>query len=545
MYIQNPQPASTFQRAWGQRYEPGAMRMLGRRIGRAFEETWPLDIKRSAEFLVAGGDPLSEEQWRQSEWFRKDVEYRPGLTTRQAEMLAERADRRRVDAFLQDRSGAAATIASYAGAFIGSIPDPLNFVPLLRVGRIPQMFTRAAGVRGGRALLNATEASVAVGAAELTTRRLEAELYQDPWDYRMAATNIGIAALIGAGFGAIVPTSTRQSRTDRAVSTAKAVADTLEGRPVDVDPVSRFGGIVPERVQQTVDAVRAHGDLPADHPLRGTMDRLGAEAQVNARARTALDVLRKEDELVSQRDLAQLRDLQITEEMRAIATGYRKAVDEGMEAITAPGLVSERQRIMAFSDAQTGSLRQRYEARMAEAIRATIPDVQRAEAVEALGEARAVAGRERGRLNEQARELAGQRRAARAEAEALEPGTPERAAAEQRATQLAEAEQAVRAQEDFYRSVEEAADVPVQPDTTVFRPPDPDPPPVESLKAAEIGEPDDTVIPLVEQRFRDLDEAGELPGNTPQLLEDATAFSERLGRMAEAVERGALCLTRP
>lgn len=77
---------------------------------------------------------LSEEDWKKGQYFRKGIEYRPDMTATRARILSENYDERRFREMTVANGDAAYGPGMKAAAFgamlLGSLPDPVNVLPL-------------------------------------------------------------------------------------------------------------------------------------------------------------------------------------------------------------------------------------------------------------------------------------------------------------------------------------------------------------------------------------------------------------------------------
>lgn len=77
---------------------------------------------------------LSEENWKKGQYFRKGIEYRPDMTATRARILSENYDERRFREMIVANGDAAYGPGMKAAAFgamlLGSLPDPVNVLPL-------------------------------------------------------------------------------------------------------------------------------------------------------------------------------------------------------------------------------------------------------------------------------------------------------------------------------------------------------------------------------------------------------------------------------
>jgi len=185
--------------------------------------------------------PLSEDEWRASPWFREGMKYDPKLTRRVAQIRAEEHVRTvyRQSLIARSPGGVFRGALGFAAGMLGSLPDPINFVPLAgpasKIPKIAAAVARRPVVT--RALLGAAENVAATAVVQPLVFSRQAELGLDPtwedsaWDLMLSGA---IGALFGAGAGLVA-----RRRGVAAQAHIKAVDDHLGGDPVDVGPVLR------------------------------------------------------------------------------------------------------------------------------------------------------------------------------------------------------------------------------------------------------------------------------------------------------------------
>lgn len=106
---------------------------------------------------------MSEEDWKASPFYRKEIEYRPDMTRTRARIMAENFDERRYrDALIANGDevyGPVMKALSFGATLLGSLPDPVNVLPL--GGGM-----RAASLAGKTGLKAAVKAGAKAGVVE-------------------------------------------------------------------------------------------------------------------------------------------------------------------------------------------------------------------------------------------------------------------------------------------------------------------------------------------------------------------------------------------
>ena len=187
-------------------YRPSAGRMFKIGMGAGFDDTLPGLLTSLSEMDQAENQPLlTKEDWEASKFYDPEIKWDDSFTTPKARLLKERRDRQRELGFLLDRAGMGATASFYAGALVGTVPDPVNYIPFVGIASK----AKSAAVLGkiaksGRLGRGATTAADAViGTAVLQSLVFkERDTYQLKYDTRDALTELGLALGLGFGLGA-------------------------------------------------------------------------------------------------------------------------------------------------------------------------------------------------------------------------------------------------------------------------------------------------------------------------------------------------------
>ena len=212
---------------------------------------------------------MSEADWKASSWYRKGMAYRPDMTPTRARIMAENYDRRRYRDALISRGdevfNPALRALGLGAVMLGSLPDPVNFIPF------------AGGVKAAGAGLRASiMAGLKTGAIEGAAGSLAADALVLP-DLAARGEDVGFAdamldTLFGAALGGLLggigggaghwwQTRTRQGdavpegrhagtdllrvglpakdRLTIAKAFEKGLADLSAGHPVNVAPIFR------------------------------------------------------------------------------------------------------------------------------------------------------------------------------------------------------------------------------------------------------------------------------------------------------------------
>ena len=151
---------------------------------------------------------MSEEDWKASPFYRKEIEYRPDMTRTRARIMAENFDERRYrDALIANGDevyGPVMKALSFGATLLGSLPDPVNVLPL--GGGM-----RAASLAGKTGLKAAVKAGAKAGVVEGAAGAALSDAIVFP-DLRARGEDLGFldflldtafGATLGGGLGAL------------------------------------------------------------------------------------------------------------------------------------------------------------------------------------------------------------------------------------------------------------------------------------------------------------------------------------------------------
>lgn len=253
-----------------QQREPG----LGEYLGASVREGWWNTTLGAGQALLEAerGEqrdptPLSEQEWRASPLYREGVPYDPRMTRGRAEAIArvfdENAYRRRLMGARDP--GALETVLGFGAQVVGSVADPVNFLPVAGPGA---RALRALGGAPGAAIAGRLEAATiragigrgvidAVGgtAASLPFVYSAQEQFGEEITWARAVADLSIGAVIGAAFGGVG--GALAARAARAVDPVAADAvvrsmagDVAAGRPVEM-PAAVMRSAIDETIVRT------------------------------------------------------------------------------------------------------------------------------------------------------------------------------------------------------------------------------------------------------------------------------------------------------
>jgi hypothetical protein len=283
-------------------YRPSAGMMFSEGIGAGFRDVSFMLAKSVMDMDAAENAPLlTKEDWEASKFYDPEIKWDDSFTTPKARLLKERRDRERELGFLLERAGIGSTAAFYGGALVGTVPDPVNYIPFVGIASK----AKSAAVLGklaqkgrlGRAATSAADAAIGTAAYQFFPGyglMAERETYQVKYDMRDALTDLGLALGLGFGLGAALgpihpkdpdPAVRAQEGTVRV--NRKGDIEIKEGRAPDLEtPSTRAAAnIAPQDAKTAIDVAIAQqaagesvnvGKFAPTQPVRQTVD--GAEA---------------------------------------------------------------------------------------------------------------------------------------------------------------------------------------------------------------------------------------------------------------------------
>jgi hypothetical protein len=140
---------------------------------------------------------LTEDQYKASPSFRKDIPYDPGMTETRAAALAAMDDAKKVREFYAQKR----PVAAFFGSMAGQALDPINYVPvggpLVKAAAIGRF-----GRIGGEALAASLDAAANTALFGIGTADARAQLGDDV-SWQALISQIATAGLIGSAFGTI------------------------------------------------------------------------------------------------------------------------------------------------------------------------------------------------------------------------------------------------------------------------------------------------------------------------------------------------------
>lgn len=140
---------------------------------------------------------LSEDAYKASPSFRKDIPWQNGMTQERAAALAEQDDVRKIREFY----GQKRPVTAFFGNLAGQAVDPINYIPIAGEAVAAANVARFGRI-AGRALTSSLDAAANTALAGIATAEPRGQLGDDV-SWQSTVSQIAMAALIGGGFGAL------------------------------------------------------------------------------------------------------------------------------------------------------------------------------------------------------------------------------------------------------------------------------------------------------------------------------------------------------
>jgi len=223
-------------------------------VGIGARETLPdlsFNLVSDAFSYNTGEQTISEQEWRNSPYWRENLKYHPKLNWDWAKALAERHDDNADFSRLHERMGTGAEIGAFVGSLGTGLIDPINWIAL------PASFTanlvRQTGSRLIASALHGAASNLAVEAVLAPLQATSAEIMQEKYglaEFAQQATVSGTLGLLFGGAGNLLSTRLKNRRQQRqseaptaetttTVKEDSAIIDTPSDRGVEQTPAQR------------------------------------------------------------------------------------------------------------------------------------------------------------------------------------------------------------------------------------------------------------------------------------------------------------------
>ena len=257
-------------------------------LGRIFEES--ISFAFNDNTFIHGADyletideqnaqnPLTEEQYKESPYARKELGWHEGITEVQARVLSERYDR---EAFYGQytQNVSAFDPARIAGLIVGGIPDPINYIPyvgiLSKVSRVARLLHKMP------VLGMAANSMISQTAFETAKYTSIAQMGGDI-NYRAAIMDVAIAGLIGSGAGLLFGGVGSKSGLQKRIGQSDFSNDLVVAGVFNVDgiPVSNRGQALITSIDDPINTLTSPTIKP-EPPITRTEEIIHHEQVIN------------------------------------------------------------------------------------------------------------------------------------------------------------------------------------------------------------------------------------------------------------------------
>lgn len=315
---------------------------------------------------------LSEDAYKASPQFRKDIPWQNGMTSARAQALADMDDRKKVREFYASKR----PITSFFGNLGGQALDPLNYIPIF--GEVVQAANVARfGRVAGRALTSSLDAAANTGIAGLVTAPIRQQ-FGDDVSWQSTVSQVAMAAVIGGAFGAVAGRFGRATPTElRAEAETKlstlqnvqearvALNDALDGMihegqvsvsPVSADVIARVADVEIPKI--AIERLARETDPIAFDRL----DALEKTYQINETEIRRLQSETMDNEQFGSTRAAMIEADRLAERVRSADAAVQKAPTEKQKAIDTRRLEAARNDLRTHLSTIDDSVVQRLEA---------------------------------------------------------------------------------------------------------------------------------------------------------------------------------------
>ena len=243
--------------------ETSSSEFLGARLRQGFDWTTIKSGLQAAKLAAAeaGEDPLTEEQWLESPFWREDIKF-DNFTPTRAKAYSEEFDRRRYDEWLIERGqpGAMVSVAGFGAMLAAQAFDPINYIPYVglagkaaKAARLARVANIAAKIQKGTRALGPVRGSMVLGASEAIAGTIVADAFIIP-SLKAQGEDVGwtdfaldvlAGGIIGSAFGGVSGIlkdkfragATKEDKISISRLLEKSISDTVVDAPVDVSSI--------------------------------------------------------------------------------------------------------------------------------------------------------------------------------------------------------------------------------------------------------------------------------------------------------------------
>jgi len=263
------------------KYIPTGFGVFKKSVSYAFQDNTVGHVADYLRSLQAPEDAnlLSKEEYQSSEHYRKEIQWKEGITEKQTQILAERQDREQFyGAYM--RNASMLSVGGISGMIIGSIPDPINYIPFLGFsGRIAKTANLARRIPALRMSANAMMGQTAFEAVKQgTAYKLGGEIH-----WKAAIIDVAIAGTIGAGAGVIFGGLGSKS------GLSKMISESDKGDNIAIASTHIGDDIPVENMGKNLDTDNLEANTPPTKDLEPDLSQRQEQIKMHEEATTTLE----------------------------------------------------------------------------------------------------------------------------------------------------------------------------------------------------------------------------------------------------------------
>ena len=241
-------------------YKPSLSRLFSDSMAYGFRTMWWQEKFDELEFdNAAKGETLLEDQYRESEHYRPNIQWFEGMTVDQARILAETNDRNNYYSALTKNVSGIGSITQFAGLTTGALPDPLMFIPyfglartVMRSAKTLKSAQKASAflkqkpvmTKVTRSIADGADLAIGAGVGQYLVKNKRAK-FQEQWDANMLIADMAMSGVLGGvSIAAFKSMNKRLSKVDADLHSeklAKTMDDLEMGRTPDLKPHASKG----------------------------------------------------------------------------------------------------------------------------------------------------------------------------------------------------------------------------------------------------------------------------------------------------------------
>ena len=252
-----PTNASELLDHYVETYEPSYGRLFSESVKFGFNTLWWREkIDEMAFDNALNSNVLTEDQYQNSQYYRPGIKWFEGMTTGQAQILAENHDRNNQYSMISRNVAGIGSLVQLGGIAVGSSPDPLAYIPYFGMARKGMKIAKAFRTIGqantavrskrtvgklGRIVADAGDVSIGLGIGAWVIKDKRAK-FQEEWDMNMVLTEMAIGGLLGGGSMAVMRKFQNRAKRKKPEDHMAKIAMTLDQLEMGKSPDLEMDG---------------------------------------------------------------------------------------------------------------------------------------------------------------------------------------------------------------------------------------------------------------------------------------------------------------